>query len=75
MIIKCYIWIRIAYMLNQMNHEKYIEILEKNIDIFGKDIGQIEPECLDNPIQEGVFYLQKVIVIFVKMIYQTINIK
>ena len=42
-----------------MTHEKYIEILEKNIDLFGKDIGQIEPECLDNPIQEGVFLSSK----------------
>ena len=56
-------------------HEKYIEILEKNKNLFGKDIGQTEPECLDNPIQEGVFYFQKAIVIFVKMIYQIINIK
>ena len=63
------------YAKLSMTHEKYIEILEKNKNLFGKDIGQIEPECLDNPVQEGVFYLQKAIVIFVKMIYQIINIK
>ena len=43
------------YAKLNMTHEKYIEILEKNKDLFGKDIGQIEPECLDNPIQESVF--------------------
>ena len=42
-----------------MTHEKYIEILEKNKDLFGKDIGQIEPESLDNVIQEGVFLSSK----------------
>ena len=29
-----------------------------NKDLFGKDIGQIEPECLYNPIQ-GVFLSSK----------------
>ena len=43
------------YAKLNMTHEKYIEILENNKDLFGKDIGQIESECLDNPIQEGVF--------------------
>ena len=42
-----------------MNHEEYIKILEKNKDLFGKDIGQIEPESLNNPIQEGVFLSSK----------------
>ena len=42
-----------------MSHEEYVEILEKNKDLFGKDIGQIEPECLNNPIQEGVFLSSK----------------
>ena len=31
-------------------HEQYIEILKNNKDVFGKNIGQMEPECLDNPI-------------------------
>ena len=43
------------YAKLNMTHEEYVKILEKNKDLFGKDIGQIEPECLDNPIQEGVF--------------------
>ena len=62
------------YAKLKLTHEEYVEILQKNKDVFGKDIGQIEPECVDNPIQEGVFYLQKAIHIFVKMIDQMINI-
>ena len=33
-----------------MTHERYIEILENNKDLFGKHIGQIEAEYLKNPI-------------------------
>ena len=47
------------YTKLNMSHEKYIEILENNKNLFGKDIGQIEPECLDNLIQEGVFLSSK----------------
>ena len=47
------------YAKLNMNHEKYIEILEKNKDLFGKEIGNIEPESLNNPIQEGVFLSSK----------------
>ena len=47
------------YAKLNMAHEKYIEILEKNENLFGKEIGQIEPEYLDNPIQEGVFLSSK----------------
>ena len=42
-----------------MTHEEYIEILQKNKDLFGKEIGSIEPESLNNPIQEGVFLSSK----------------
>ena len=42
------------YAKLNMTHEKYIEILEKNKDLFGKDIGQTEPEYLYNPIQEFI---------------------
>ena len=42
-----------------MTHEKYIEILENNKDLFGKHIGQMEPEYLNKPIQEGVFLSSK----------------
>ena len=47
------------YSKLNMSHEEYIEILEKNKDLFGKEIGQIEPEWLYNPIQEGVFLSSK----------------
>ena len=42
-----------------MTHEKYKEILQKNKDLFGKNIELLEGECLDNPIQEGVFLSSK----------------
>ena len=47
------------YAKLNMTHEEYIEILEKNENLFGKDKGQIDPECLDNHIQEGVFLSSK----------------
>ena len=47
------------YAKLDMTHEKYIEILEKKKDLFGKEIGNIEPESLNNPIQEGVFLSSK----------------
>ena len=47
------------YSKLNMTHEEYVKILQKNKDLFGKEIGQIEPECLDNPIQEGVFLSSK----------------
>ena len=44
-----------------MNHEKYLEILEKNKNHFGDQLGMIkpEPEILDNPIQEAIFLSSK----------------
>ena len=49
------------YSKLNMSHEKYIEILEKNKNFFGKAIGQIEPEpeLLNNPIQEAIFLSSK----------------
>ena len=47
------------YSKLNMTYDKYIEILEENKDLFGSKNGQIEPECLDNPIQEGVFLSSK----------------
>ena len=47
------------YAKLNISHEKYIEILENNKDIFGKHIGQMEPEYLNNPIQEAVFLSSK----------------
>ena len=42
-----------------MTHKDYVKILENNKDLFGKEIGQIEPESLNNPIQEAVFLSSK----------------
>ena len=47
------------YAKLNMTHEKYQEILKKNKDLFGKEIGQIEPESLNNPIQEAIFLSSK----------------
>ena len=44
-----------------INHEKYLQILEKNKNHFGDQLGMIkpEPEILDNPIQEAIFLSSK----------------
>ena len=47
------------YAKLNITHEKYIKILENNKDLFGKHIGQMEPESLNNPIQKGVFLSSK----------------
>ena len=47
------------YSKLNMTREKYIEILENNKDLFGKHIGQMEPEYLNNPIQEAIFLSSK----------------
>ena len=47
------------YSKLNMSHKDYIEILEKNKELFGEKIGNIEPEYLNNPIQEGVFLSSK----------------
>ena len=47
------------YAKLNMNHEKYIEILEKNKDLFGKEIANIETENLNNPIKESIFLSSK----------------
>ena len=49
------------YSKLNMTHEKYLEILENNKNLFGKDIGQMEPEpeISYNPIQEIVFLSSK----------------
>ena len=47
------------YCKFNMTHEEYVKILENNKDLFGKEIGGIEPESLNNPIQEGVFLSSK----------------
>ena len=48
------------YSKLNMTHEQYIEILENNKNLFGKNIiGNIEPEYLNNPIQEAIFLSSK----------------
>ena len=42
-----------------MPHDKYLEILDKNKNYFGDDLGMIKPEILDNPIQEAIFLSSK----------------
>ena len=42
------------YSKLNLNHEEYIKILENNKDLFGKFIRAMEPECLNNPIQEFI---------------------
>ena len=49
------------YAKLNMTHKDYVKILEKNKDLFRKDIGQIhvQPESLNNPFQEGAFLSSK----------------
>ena len=47
------------YAKLNMSHDQYVKILENNKDLFGKNIGQMEPEYLYNPIQEAVFLTSK----------------
>ena len=44
-----------------MSHDKYLEILEKNKNYFGDQLGLIKPvaEILYNPIQEAIFLSSK----------------
>ena len=42
------------YAKLDISHNEYLKILEENKDLFGKDIGQNEPECIDNPIKEFI---------------------
>ena len=42
------------YAKLNISHNKYLKILEKNKDLFGKDLGLLEPEFIDNPINEFI---------------------
>ena len=42
------------YAKLNISHNKYLKILEENKDLFGKSIGLIKPECIDNPIKEFI---------------------
>ena len=42
------------YAKLNISHNEYLKILEENKDLFGKNIGQMEPECTNNPIKEFI---------------------
>ena len=42
------------YAKLNISHNEYLNILEENKDLFGKNIGQMEPEYIDNPIKEFI---------------------
>ena len=42
------------YAKLNISHDEYLKILEENKDLFGKNIGMMEPECIDNPIREFI---------------------
>ena len=42
------------YSKLNISHKEYLKILEENKDLFGKFIGGMEPECIDNPIKEFI---------------------
>ena len=42
------------YSKLNISHDEYLKILEENKDLFGKNIGLMEPECIDNPIKEFI---------------------
>ena len=42
------------YLKLNTSHNEYLKILEENKDLFGKDIGLMEPEFLNNPIKEFI---------------------
>ena len=43
-----------TYSKLNISHDEYFKILEENKDLFGKDIGQNEPEYTNNPIKEFI---------------------
>ena len=43
-----------VYAKLNISHDEYLKILEENKDLFGKDIGMMEPEQLNNPIKEFI---------------------
>ena len=42
------------YAKLNITHNEYLKILEENKDLFGKNIGMMEPECINNPIKEFI---------------------
>ena len=42
------------YSKLNISHDEYLKILEENKDLFGKNIGFMEPECIDHPFKEFI---------------------
>ena len=42
------------YAKLNISHKEYLKTLEENKDLFGKNIGQMEPEFINNPIKEFI---------------------
>ena len=42
------------YAKLNISHNENLKILEENKDLFGKYIGMMEPECIDNPIKKFI---------------------
>ena len=42
------------YAKLNISHNEYLKILEENKDLFGKNIGLLEPEYTNNPIKEFI---------------------
>ena len=42
------------YAKLNISHIEYLKILKENKDLFGKNIGMMEPECANNPIKEFI---------------------
>ena len=42
------------YAKSNISYEEYLKIIEDNKDLFGKFIGLLEAECIDNPIKEFI---------------------
>ena len=62
------------YAKLNISHNKYLKILEENKDLFGKDIGLMEPECINNPIKEFIRLSSKCYSYIVKTILKIIKI-
>ena len=48
-----------VYSKLNMKHEKYLEILEKNKDLFGNNLGQMSIDNQFNKIKEAIFLSSK----------------
>ena len=47
------------YSKLNMTHEKYLEIVKNNPNVFGKNIGQLDSEHFNNKIKEAIFLSSK----------------